>query len=214
MVRAGAPRAPTRSGAAGVAGGNRTDLGDQSGGGSGAFECSSETQSRTGIPCGYQHRSPETGTREDRSISSLRGPPALPAGRPFGSGRGHPGYRMQIQIRSAMPAQAEARANIIAERCHEDGAAYLTKQHGPIGRFRPPAVQGSCRRRFPITGDDGQERRTTGPRWASCPVTLRVPGSRRHKPAGSPESAVPSQSLSAKTPTRREHSDARWPRCR
>ena len=37
--------AATRSGAAGVAGGNRTDLGDQSGGGDGAFESRSETHS-------------------------------------------------------------------------------------------------------------------------------------------------------------------------
>ena len=45
-------RAATRSGAAGVAGGNRTDLGDQSVGGIGAFESQSGTRSRTGIPAG------------------------------------------------------------------------------------------------------------------------------------------------------------------
>lgn len=140
--------------------------------------------------------------------------PALPAGRSCGSRRGHQGYRMRVHTRPAIPAQAESRANSIAERCHEDGAPCQTKQHGPIGRYRPPAERRSYRRRFSMTGEDGREWRTTGPRRASHPVPLRMPGYRRRKPAGSPESAVPSQSLSAKTPTRREHSDARWPRCR
>ncbi len=209
-MRAGALRAPTRSGAAGVAGGNRTGLGDQSGGGNGASVCPSETQSRTGILHGYQHRLPETGTREDRQVTARTlATPALPAGRSCGSRRGHQGYRMRVRTRPVLPAQAEARANSIAERSHEDSAACVTKQHGAIGRFRPPAERGPCRRRFPMTREDGRERRTAGPRWPSCPVTLRVPGSRRHKPLGSPESAVPSQSLSAKTPTRRERSDER-----
>lgn len=80
--------------------------------------------------------------------------PALPAGRSCGSERGHQGYRMRVRTRPVIPAQALARANSIAERCHEHVAACLTKQHGPIDRFRPPAERGSCRRRFRYGGKD------------------------------------------------------------